>query len=153
MGYSAIRTPIFDKQIVQKFCVGMLKMRLQRIGKRGQAYFRLVLTEHTTKPKGRYIELLGSYDPHKKNLIVKQERVQHWVSKGAQFSPTLNNILINKGIIQGEKMQSWRAQPSKKQKSVPTPAPVAAESAPAPAEPESEKQTEVPAEPTEQAIS
>ena len=90
----------------------MLKLRLQRIGKRGQAYFRLVATEHTTKPQGKYLELLGSYDPHKKVLLAKSERIKYWLGQGAQLSPTANNLLITKGIIQGEKVKAWKAKKS-----------------------------------------
>lgn len=83
-------------------------MRLQRIGKKGQAYFRLVVTEHTKKPQGEFLELLGSYDPHKKDLKVKKDRLEYWMSKGVQPSPTVNNLLINNKVISGEKMQSWK---------------------------------------------
>src|SRR6185295_5028890 len=86
----------------------MLVMRLQRIGKKGQAYFRLVATEHTKKPQGEFLELLGSYDPHKKDLKVKKERIEYWMSKGAQLSPTLNNLLVNHKIITTTKMLSWK---------------------------------------------
>ena len=86
----------------------MLKIRLQRIGKKKQAHFRLVVNEHTMKPQGKYLELLGNYNPHTKKLNVKPERISYWRSKGAQLSPTANNLLINQNIITGEKMQSWR---------------------------------------------
>ena len=88
----------------------MLKIRLQRIGKRGQAYFRFVVVEHTTKPKGRYLELLGSYDPHQKVLSAKGDRIKHWISKGAQLSATANNLLVGKNIIEGEKVKAWKAK-------------------------------------------
>ena len=88
----------------------MLKIRLQRIGKRGQAYFRIVVTEHTTKPKGKYLELLGSYDPHQKVLQAQGERVKFWLGKGAQMSPTVNNLLITHKIIVGEKVKAWKAK-------------------------------------------
>ena len=101
----------------------MSKIRLQRIGKRGQAYFRVVVTEHTTKPKGKYLELLGSYDPHKKILQVKGERVKFWQSKGAQMSPTVNNLLITNKIIEGEKVKAWKAK--KKQTTAEPAAPIA----------------------------
>src|SRR3989344_1773167 len=94
----------------------MLKIRLQRIGKKKQAYFRLVVLPHTTKPQGQYLELLGTYDPHLKKLQVKAERVEHWRKHGAQLSPTANNLLINHKIIVGEKMQSWRPKPNSKKK-------------------------------------
>ncbi len=86
----------------------MLTMRLQRIGKRGQAYFRIIVTEHTKKPQGEYLELLGSYDPHKKSLLVKKERIEHWMSKGVQLSPTVNNLLVNNKIIVAAKKLSWK---------------------------------------------
>ena len=92
----------------------MLKIRLQRIGKKGQAYFRLVVLEHTRRPKGKYLEDLGSYDPHSKTLNAKQERIQHWISKGAQFSATVNNLLITRKIIEGEKVTVWKPRAKKK---------------------------------------
>lgn len=92
----------------------MLVMRLQRIGKKGQAYFRLVVTEHTKKPQGEFHELLGSYDPHKKNLQAKKERIEYWLSKGVQPSPTLNNLLVNHHIIERPKMLSWKPKVKEK---------------------------------------
>src|SRR5690242_15126309 len=92
----------------------MLVMRLQRVGKRGQAYFRAVVMEHTKKPQGESLELLGSYDPHKKNLQIDKERVEYWLSKGVQPSPTLNNLLVNHNIISTAKMQSWKPKPKEK---------------------------------------
>ncbi len=87
-------------------------VRLQRIGKRGQAYFRVVVVEHTKKPKGEYLELLGTYNPHEKVLKVKKDRIEYWVSKGAQASPTVNNLLVNHKIWDKPKVQSWK--PKKK---------------------------------------
>ena len=73
----------------------MLKIRLQRIGKKGQAYFRIVAVEHTKKPQGKYLELLGSYNPHEKQFKAEKERIEYWLSKGAQISPTVNNLMVN----------------------------------------------------------
>jgi len=86
----------------------MLKIRLQRTGKRGQAYFRIVILEHTKKPKGEYLELLGNYNPHQKILNAKKDRVEYWISKGAQVSPTVNNLLTNYKIWDRPKVQSWK---------------------------------------------
>jgi len=86
----------------------MLIVRLQRTGKRGQAYFRVIVTEHTKKPKGEYLELLGTYNPHEKVLNVKKDRIEYWVSKGAQTSPTVNNLLVNHKIWDKPKVQSWK---------------------------------------------
>ena len=91
----------------------MLKIRLQRRGKKKQAFFRIVLQEHTEKLQGKYRELLGHYDPHSKELKVDKERVEYWISKGAQTSPTVNNLLVNQKVWDRPKMQSWR--PKKKE--------------------------------------
>lgn len=97
----------------------MLKIRLQRIGKRGQAYFRLVILEHTRRPKGKYLEDLGSYDPHVKTFNVKKERIEYWISKGAQLSATANNLLVGREIIKGEKVTIWKPRPKKKIGAIP----------------------------------
>lgn len=86
----------------------MLKIRLQRTGKRGQAYFRIIIAEHTKKPKGKVLELLGSYDPHKKELRAEKDRIEYWISKGAQISPTVNNLLVNYKYWDKPKMASWK---------------------------------------------
>src|SRR3989344_5321589 len=86
----------------------MLKIRLSRIGKRGQAYFRVVVVEHTKKPRGEYFELLGTYNPHEKVLKVKKDRIDYWISKGAQASPTVNNLLVNHKVWDKPKVQSWK---------------------------------------------
>lgn len=90
----------------------MLKIRLSRTGKKGQAYFRVVVVEHTKKPKGEYLELLGTYNPHEKVLKVKKDRIEYWVSKGAQTSPTVNNLLVNYKIWDKPKVQSWKPKRS-----------------------------------------
>ncbi len=118
----------------------MLTMRLQRIGKKGQAYFRIIVTEHTKKPQGEYLELLGSYDPHKKNLLAKKDRIEYWMSKGVQLSPTVNNLLINNKIIVGSKKLSWKPKVTDKS------APVAAAPKAAKVEAETETPVETPAE-------
>src|SRR3989338_2333114 len=94
----------------------MLKIRLQRIGKIGQAYFRVVVTEHTVKPQGKYLELLGSYDPHKKVGKFECERIAHWIKMGAKLSPTANNLLITHDVIQGEKVKAWKAKKKEEKK-------------------------------------
>ena len=93
----------------------MLKIRLQRIGKVGQAYFRVVVTEHTVKPQGKYLELLGSYDPHKKIAKIECERVKHWIKMGATLSPTANNLLVTHGILNQEKVKAWKPKESTKE--------------------------------------
>jgi ribosomal protein S16 len=72
----------------------------------------MVVTEHTTKPQGKYLELLGSYDPHQNELKVNGEKVKNWLAKGAKLSATANNLLVGRKIIEGEKVTVWK--PKKK---------------------------------------
>lgn len=102
----------------------MLKIRLQRIGKRGQAYFRLVISEHARTPQAKFLELLGSYDPHAKKLNIKKERIEYWMKNGAQPSASVNNLLVNHKLLDRPKMPSWK--PKKKDAaSTPAAAPAA----------------------------
>ena len=93
----------------------MLKIRLQRIGKKNAPSYRIVLCEHTSPPQGKFIEILGHYNPRLKQKGFKKERIEHWISKGAQASPTVYNLLINEKIIQGKKVKAWRAKKRKKE--------------------------------------
>ena len=90
----------------------MLKIRLTRTGKNRHASFRVVITEHTNPVKGKFLELLGSYNPHAEGaakLSVKADRIKYWMSRGVQASPTVHNLLIDQKIIEGKKKESWRA--------------------------------------------
>ncbi len=90
----------------------MLKIRLQRIGKKKQAHYKIVVLEHTKKPQGKYLEQLGTYDPRAKELNVTRESVEAWMQKGAQISPTVNNLMVNHKVWDRPKMESWK--PKKK---------------------------------------
>ena len=83
----------------------MLNIRLSRVGKRNHAQYKLVVAEKTAPIKGKFVEQLGSYDPHTKELIVKNERVKYWISQGAGCSTTVHNLLVKKGVIEGEKIK------------------------------------------------
>ncbi len=84
----------------------MLKIRLKRVGRKHDPSFRVVLTESTNGPKsGNFLEVLGSYDPRKKESTqVKSDRINYWVSKGAQVSDTVHNALVNLGVREGKKI-------------------------------------------------
>lgn len=83
----------------------MLKMRLQRTGRKNEPSFRVVLGEHTNSAQsGKFIEVLGSYDPKAGKVDVKTDRVKYWINKGAQASGTVHNFLVDKGIIEGKKV-------------------------------------------------
>jgi len=81
----------------------MLVIRLQRIGRKNQPLFRIVLTEKTAPIKGKYIESLGFLNPLQKEYHLKSPRIRHWLSQGAKLSDTVYNILVKERILQGPK--------------------------------------------------
>lgn len=83
----------------------MLVIRYQRVGRKNDASFRIVVTEHTTGPKsGKHVEQLGSYNPKTKAVSLKKDRIEHWMSMGAQASDSVHNLLIKEGVIEGSKI-------------------------------------------------
>ena len=81
----------------------MLTIRFNRVGKKNKPQFRIVLQEHTVAPGGRHVEVLGSHDPHQKKTVLKDERIKYWLSQGVQLSDTVYNLLVSKGLLEGEK--------------------------------------------------
>ena len=82
----------------------MLAIRLQRIGKNKFATYRLVVSDKTKDTRGTYVEQVGTYNPHAKEnqFAPNAERLQYWLSKGAQPSDTLHNLFLKAGIIKGK---------------------------------------------------
>ena len=111
----------------------MLKIRLQRIGKKNQPSYRIVLVEHTAPPKGKFIEILGFYNPLKKEKNFKKDRIEHWLSKGVQLSPTIHNLLVGEGILNKPKIKAWKPKKKKKEE-IKSEAPKPAETVEKPAE-------------------
>lgn len=85
----------------------MLVIRLTRIGKKNQPSYRVVLTEKTNPVRGKFIEILGSYNPRSKDKTLKVDRIQYWLSKGAQPSDTMHNLLVSEKILDAKKVKAW----------------------------------------------
>lgn len=77
----------------------MVKLRLRRIGKKKHPIYKLVATDIRSPRGGRYLEALGNYDPHSRpiTLTFKEERVFHWLKKGAQPTDTVRSLLRRNG--------------------------------------------------------
>ena len=71
--------------------------------------YRLIISEKSRDLYGQSLEILGSYNPHSKELQTKAERINYWLGKGAGMSPTVNNLLIEKGVIKGKKIKASKA--------------------------------------------
>lgn len=95
----------------------MLIIRLQRVGRKNQPAFRIVLAEKQRAVKKQVNEILGHYNPRSKEFVVKDpERVKHWISQHVQVSPTVHNLLITKGLLTGEKVKAWKPKKKKEEK-------------------------------------
>ena len=92
----------------------MLRIRLSRVGRKNKAQFRVTVADARRSPTGKFIEILGHYNPHTKEKVFKNDRIEYWISKGAKPSATIHNFLIDAGILEGKKMTSWK--PKKKEK-------------------------------------
>lgn len=86
-----------------------LVIRMRQQGRKNRQTFRLVVTDKRNPRDGKYLETVGSYDPHRaqNNLQINTERLSYWLSKGAQISETAQKLVkkVAPAIIQGLKDQ------------------------------------------------
>jgi small subunit ribosomal protein S16 len=94
----------------------MLTIRLSRVGKKNKPMYRVIISEKARDPFGRSLEILGFYNPYSKELQVKSERVNYWLSVGAQLSASVNNLFVLKGITKGDKKKTYRVNTEKQLK-------------------------------------
>ena len=82
----------------------MLKMRLQRIGRKNDPAYRVIVTDSRNAAKrGTNVDLLGSYNPKLGKFEIDGEKAKYWISKGVQVSDTVYNFLITNKVIEGKK--------------------------------------------------
>lgn len=82
----------------------MLTIKLSKLGKKNKKVFRVIISEKGRDPYGNSLEILGAYDQFHKQLQVKKDRVNFWLERGAQMTPTINNLFVGQGIIEGKKV-------------------------------------------------
>jgi len=81
----------------------MLALKLQRIGRKHQPSYRIVVAEKRSKLNGEPVEDLGSYQPGSKTLAVNADRVKYWLGVGVQPTVTAHNLLVKNGLVAGAK--------------------------------------------------
>jgi small subunit ribosomal protein S16 len=82
----------------------MLMLRLQRIGRRNEAHFKIVVIEKTKGPKSqKYVDIVGSYNPKMGTVQMNEDKVKKHLANGVQPSGTVYNMLVTKGLIEGRK--------------------------------------------------
>lgn len=115
----------------------MLTIRLQRTGKKNQADFRIVVAEKEAPVQKKFHEVLGSYNPRKKNFQVNEERVKYWIGQHLDMSATIHNLFVSKGLFDAKKVKAFTTPKKVEEKveektaEVKTEAPVAATETPA----------------------
>jgi small subunit ribosomal protein S16 len=107
-------------------------IRLRREGALNRPYFKVVVTDSRSPRDGKFIEIVGTYDPKKtgQNSTLKLDRIEHWISKGAQPSDTVRS-LIKKTKNPEAAAKKAAAKAAKKPAPAPPPAPAPVETQPA----------------------
>ena len=79
----------------------MVKIRLTRMGAKKKPFYRIVVADSRSPRDGRFIEIVGNYDPLQNPAVVNvdEEKVINWVLKGAQPTDTVRSLLSQKGIM------------------------------------------------------
>lgn len=98
-----------------------LRIRLSRGGAKKRPFYRIVVAEATSPRDGRFVEKLGTYNPmlpqdHEHRLIVKEDRIKHWLSVGAQATDRVHKLLGKAGVMDAFVWaeQTKKAAPGKK---------------------------------------
>ncbi len=96
----------------------MLTIRLSRVGKKKQPSYRFIVCEKARDPWGKALEILGSYNTltNPPSMQLDADRAKYWISKGAQPSDTVHNILVENKIIEGEKRKLMQISKVRKAK-------------------------------------
>lgn len=132
----------------------MLRIRLSRFGTNKRPTYRLIVSERQKDTHGDVLEYVGSYNPrtNPKQVQLKADRIEYWLSKGAQPSPTVHNLLVDQGIVKAKKVHAFRVPKKPVEAAAPAAeAKPADKPAEAPAEPVAEPVAEVVAEPAPEA--
>ncbi|MBI5139295.1 30S ribosomal protein S16 [Candidatus Nomurabacteria bacterium] len=98
----------------------MLKIRLQRIGRKNDPSFRTVLTDSKNSTKsGKFLEILGTYNPKAGSKNFENDRIKYWLGKGAKLSPTMHNFLVHDKVVEGKKINVLpKKKPTGKRKDI-----------------------------------
>ncbi|HEY8108490.1 MAG TPA: 30S ribosomal protein S16 [Patescibacteria group bacterium] len=94
----------------------MLVIRLSRTGRTKRPHYRVVVAEKSAAVKGRYLEVLGHFDPRTKELKVDEERTKVRLKDGAQPSETAEMLLEKAGVLKRDKLKDEHRRPTRKKK-------------------------------------
>lgn len=107
----------------------MVRIRLQRLGRRNRSCYRIIVADARKKRQGEYLEKVGQYDPVEKDSAkqfkVDAERVKHWLGQGAQLSEAVAVLLRKQGVDLGATSPAPAPAPAPASAAAPQPAPAA----------------------------
>ena len=129
-------------------------MRLQRVGRKNDPSYRIVVTDKRTGPKSnKHVAIIGSYNPKMSHIQLDVDAAKDWLSKGVQPSDTVHNILVKQKVINAKTINPLpRKSPIVDEEALAKKAEEEAAAAEAPAEEETPAETEeAPEAPAEEA--
>ncbi len=71
----------------------MVRIRLKKMGRKKLPIYKIIVTDERAKRDGRAVDVLGTYNPKSKELQINVEKIQEWISKGAQPTPRVTSLL------------------------------------------------------------
>ncbi|MCB1172479.1 MAG: 30S ribosomal protein S16 [Leptospiraceae bacterium] len=79
----------------------MVRLRLQRLGNKNRPFYRIVAADQRSPRDGRFIEILGTYNPAnvREDIKLKEDRIKYWLGNGAQPSEKVESILKKNGLV------------------------------------------------------
>lgn len=92
----------------------MVKLRLKRLGRKFTPHYRIVAIQARTKREGKTLEDLGHYSPITKEIVLKKDRIEYWLSVGAQPTDTVKGLLIKEEIVKADKYKKTYSKTAKK---------------------------------------
>lgn len=95
----------------------MVRLRMQRFGRRHRPFFRINAIDQRTRRNGKVIENLGHYDPmhpdESAQVVLKPEKIRAWLDKGAQPSETVRDLLAAHEVLNDSEKADWEADRAK----------------------------------------
>lgn len=98
----------------------MVRIRLRRIGAKKQPTYRFVVSDARAPRDGRFIEILGHYNPRTepRTVVVDEAKARQWLEKGAQPSETVRRLFAEKGIMERGPIPTTKRKPKNSQEAV-----------------------------------
>ena len=97
----------------------MVRIRLRRVGSKGKAFYKIIVADQRSPQKGKYLEEVGTYDPHTNpaSVNLQESKISDWISKGAQPSESVYKIFNIAGFNNNGKIKPLILKKNKSKKS------------------------------------